>query len=144
MVNPWLRINSLDIVKFVQYSFVHLTSDVLVQHRALTIGSLVSSSQTSTVFYLFFCLLLFWCLCSEVMLSRHHCLHLWTCRKLCPCHFVWVLTRLGLFIVCCWVFLMWSGNHCPVCARLSIVPGLFLGDFTDKAFLIISHNKQLH
>lgn len=56
------------------------------------------------------------------MVSKHHCLHLWICRRLCPCHFIWVLARLGLFIVCCWVFLMWHGKHCLVNAWLSNVP----------------------
>lgn len=77
----------------------------------------------------FFCLLLFWSLCPSVMVSRHRCLHLWTRRRLCPCHFIWVLARLRLFIICCWVFLMWSGNHCPVCAWLSNVSQL--GFFWD-------------
>lgn len=37
---------------------------------------------------------------------------------------IWVLATLGLLIVCCWVFLMWSSDHCSACAWLSNVPYL--------------------
>jgi len=94
-----------------------------MQHCVRMILPLVASSPAFTVstFFLPAPLLISLPL-SHV--SRHNCFHLQTHGRLRTCHFIWVLAWLGLFIVCCCMFLMWSSDHCPVCAWLSNVPQL--------------------